>query len=132
MKPGSCSQIASEIRMAEAVPLMESVIAMALAYAARLSEYPIASNSPTAYWLNNYYGVISEMISEINEEQCMQVELVEAVARELYVARCNSAYNPAFTPVVESHVVGWTATTWKAYNAIHAIFASEFGTPSGA
>lgn len=132
MKPGLPALVASQVRMANAVPLMESVVALALAYAAKLSDYPTLTNSPTQYWITNYSGVVSELVSAINEEQFMQVELVLNQARDAYVSRVNTAFKPNLHGSVELLTAGWDANTWAAYNTIHAAFASEFGTPSEA
>jgi len=132
MKPGLASSVVSQIRIANALPGMESVIALALAYSAKLAEFPTFTNSPSQFWLTNYAGVVSELISAINEEQFMQLELVQNQARDAYVARVNTAYKPHLHATVELITAGWDANTWAAYHAIHAIFASEFGTPSEA
>jgi heptaprenylglyceryl phosphate synthase len=132
MKPGLAAAVVSQVRMANALPLMESVIALALAYSAKLGEFPTMMNSPTQYWITNYSSVASELISAINEEQFMQVELVLTQAREAYVSRVQTAYKPNLHGSIDLITAGWDANAWVAYHAIHAIFAAEFGTPSEA
>lgn len=132
MKPGLAAAVVSQIRIANAIPLMESVIALALAYSAKLAEFPTFGNSPTQFWITNYSSAAAELISAINEEQFMQVELVQNQARDAYVSRVNTAYKPNLHGTVELITAGWDANTWVAYHAIHALFASEFGTPSEA
>ena len=40
MKPGLAAAVVSQIRIANAIPVMESVVALALAYSAKLADFP--------------------------------------------------------------------------------------------
>lgn len=126
MKPGIAAQLVADIRINNAIPFMESVLAVGLAYSAKL--VPDGSVGAAAFWANSYFAQVSAILSEINEQQFMNIELAEQLARDVYVARCRMAYSPMPVTTVEQATVGWDDNTHASYLSARRAFSSEFGT----
>lgn len=130
MKPGSASNIVTAIRLANALPFAESILALAIAYTAKLT--PDCCVEPTAFYIGNHMAVARDVIAEVNEQQFITTDVVDSQAKQIFVARCLASFNPQFAPCTLEATTGWTADTWVAYGRVVEVLTSEFGTAQGA
>lgn len=126
MKPGAANKIVTALRVDSQLHFAENLLAVALAYCVKLT--PDGEVEPTGFYLVNHASNFKDIIGCVNEEQMIETELTEKVAKETFEWRCRSTFNPRMYSKVQEITAGWDPTTWKVYDEICEVICGELGS----